>query len=88
LFDNAHGLQMHGARVGPALHWEAHAFGAALSRLLASNGLTGPVVHEFRFGRSERNPNGRWRGVLARLPAGRCELGFAPEFALTVKPLA
>jgi hypothetical protein len=84
LFDTPHGLRLNGLRVMPAVKAEADAFDSAMARLLASDGLIGPIVHDFRFGRSAARPAGRWRGLLVRLPRSQCELGFAPELALTV----
>lgn len=87
LFDAPQGLELKGLRVVPSGKAEADAFDAALSRLLASDGLTGPILHDFRFGRTAERPQGSWRGLLVRLPRAGCELGFAPELALTVTEL-
>jgi hypothetical protein len=88
LFDMPDGLAMDGARLVLARADEARAFDAAISRLILSDGVTGPVIHQFIFGRSESSPGGKWRGVLTRLPRASCELGFAPELALTVTGLS
>lgn len=88
LFDEAHALRLQGLRPVPVHKEEADEFDAALARLLASDGVTGPILHQFRLGRSAAYPRGRWRGILARLPVARCELGFAAELALTFTPLS
>jgi hypothetical protein len=86
LFDEAGGLQLQGLRLLLALKPEADSFNAAVARLSASDGVSGPLVHDFRFGRSDAHPGGRWRGVLTKLPSTGFELSFAPELALTIKP--
>lgn len=87
LFDEPGGLALQGLSVSPAFKGESDRFEAAIGRLLQSDGINGPILHEFRFGRSQEHPHGRWRGVLVRLPAAACGIGFAPELALTVTPL-
>lgn len=87
LFDEPSGLRLDGLRPLPASRKEADEFDSALTRLLASDGVSGPILHQFALGRSAAHPRGRWRAVLARLPQAACEIGFAPELALTVTPL-
>lgn len=88
LFDCPVGLQLDGLAVRLASASEDRAFRAALARLLASDGRDGPILHETVAGRCESHPQGHWRLFLTRLPGGQDLLGFAAQFALTLRPLA
>ncbi len=87
LFDHPHGLRLETLLVRLADRAEDASFAAAVGRLLASDGLTGAVLHEGRAGRCDRHPGGRWRLIIARLPASARGFGFEPQLAVTLKPL-
>ncbi|WP_300973756.1 hypothetical protein [Sphingomonas sp. LHG3406-1] len=88
LFDCPVGLRLDGMRVRVADAREDWAFGAALGRLAASDGISGPVVHQCIVGRSERRPEGYWRLFLTRLGTAGDRLGLGAQLALTLRPLA
>lgn len=67
---------------------EDRPFQQALARLLASDGISGPLVHQARVGRSTHQPEGAWRLFITRLPHRPHGLGFDPHLALTVKAAA
>jgi hypothetical protein len=80
-------MKLSGLAVGLRNRGEDRAFQKALSRLLASDGHRGSVVHETRIGRDETALGGRWRLFVVRLPHRDNGLGFDPHLAVTVKPL-
>ena len=88
LFDCGVGLRLDGLAVRLPGVSEDRAFKAAIARLLASDGRDGPILHEAVAGRCEARPQGHWRLFLTRLPDGGDQLGFAAQFALTLRPLA
>ncbi len=88
LFDCPTGLHLDGLAVRLANQAEDRAFRAALKRLLASDGRDGPILHEAAAGRCESQPQGHWRLLLTRLPSSADLLGFAAQFALTLRPLS
>lgn len=87
LFDHPRGLGLEGQRLRLPDREEDRHLGAAIARLMASDGLSGPVLHECRIGRTADRPQGRWRLVAARLPAIPHGFGFEPQLALTFLPL-
>lgn len=87
LFEHRYGLRLDGLLVRLANPWENASFSAAIARLLASDGLSGPVLHETRVGASVERPGGRWRLFIARLPAVHHGFGFEPQLAVTLKPI-
>ena len=87
LFDHPQGLRLDGLLVRLADRTENASFAAAVGRLFASDGLTGPVLHEGRAGRCPQRPAGRWRLLIARLPAVAQGFGFEPHLAVTLTPI-
>ena len=64
------------------------AFQAALARLLrVGDDAVGPHLHQMVVGRSDRNPNGRWRLSIIRLPRRPHGLGFDPHLVICARPL-
>jgi PAS domain-containing protein len=86
LFDCPLGLRLDGLQVSLADAAEDRSFKAAISRLLASDGVDGVVLHQCRAGRSAERPDGLWRLFLTRLPAKRDLLGVEAQLALTLRP--
>lgn len=88
LFDEAQALTMRGHRVTLTNKAEDRALEAACARLMASDGVSGPLLHETVVGRSAATPQGRWRLVAVRL-GGEAKglLCFEPQLALTFTPL-
>jgi PAS domain-containing protein len=87
LFDCPNGLILDGLNVRLGNREEDRALQAATSRLLSSDGVTGPILHESIAGRSEGSPDGCWRLFLTRLPARLDLLGVEAQLALTLRPL-
>jgi len=87
LFDHPHGLHLGGQRLHLANAREDHFLGAALARLLASDGVSGPILHQCEVGRSADRPAGRWRLYAVRLPAVPHGFGFEPQLAITLTDL-
>lgn len=87
LFDHPAGLVLDGQRLRLANRHEDRHLGNALARLLASDGVNGPMLHQCRIGRSPEAPRGHWRLVIVRLPAVAHGFGFEPQLALTLLPL-
>jgi hypothetical protein len=86
LFVEPGGLELHGLHLRLAVQGEDEAFQQALGRLLISDGVTGPVLHQTVVGQSPASPGGRWRLVATRLPARARSLGFDPHIAITLRP--
>ena len=86
LFDRPLGLCLDGLNVRLVQKSEDGALRAAMARLLASDGIDGPVVHQTIVGRSEQRPEGLWRLFLTRLPERRDLLGVEAQLALTLRP--
>lgn len=87
LFDCPIGLKLEGLRLRLATTAEDRSLQAAMARLLASDGVNGPVLHQCRTGRSDQRPEGYWQLFLTRLPANRDLLGVEAQLALTLRPL-
>lgn len=87
LFDCPIGLRLEGLNLRLTERREDQSFQAALGRLLASDGIDGPLVHEAVAGRSQHRPAGHWRLFLTRLPARGDLLGMEAQLALTLRPL-
>lgn len=87
LFDRAGDLQLDGHALRLADPAEDRALAAAFHRLLASDGVRGPVLHVCRIGCCPAQPGGRWRIVVARVPAVAHGFGFEPQLAVTVQPV-
>jgi hypothetical protein len=87
LFDCPGGLILDGLNVRLGNKEEDRALQAATGRLLASDGVTGPILHESVAGRSDGTPDGCWRLFLTRLPARFDLLGTEAQLALTLRPL-
>ena len=87
LFDHPKGLRLDGLLVRLADPTENGFFAAAVGRLLASDGVTGPVLHEGQVGRCAEAPGGRWRLFICRLPTVQHGFGFEPQLAVTLTPL-
>jgi hypothetical protein len=87
MFDCPLGLRLDGSNVRLSRSDEDQALTAAIGRLLASDGYSGPVVHQATVGRSDEHPGGLWELFLTRLPA-RCDLiGVEAQIAMTLRPL-
>ena len=67
---------------------ENRSFQEALRRLLASDGHSGPVVHESWIGRCAASQAARYRLYIVRLPHRAHGLGFDPHLAVTIRPLS
>jgi hypothetical protein len=87
IFDHPHGLRLDGLTPRLADPAEQRGLEAACCRLLASDGVNGPVVHETRVGRSADRPEGRWRLHAVRLPSVPHAFDFRPALAVTLSPL-
>ena len=87
LFDLPTGLRLEGLTVRLANVTEDQGLQAAIGRLLASDGVRGPVLHEAVAGRCMRAPQGRWRLFMTRLPSGGDLLQLGPQLALTLRPV-
>jgi hypothetical protein len=87
LFDHPHGPRLDGLTPRLADTAEQRALEAAYRRLLASDGVTGPVLHEARVGRSADRPEGRWQLHAVRLPSVPHAFDFRPTLAVTLSPL-
>lgn len=87
LFDHPHGLKLDGMAPRLANADEQRALEGAYRRLFASDGISGPVLHEMRAGRSADRPEGRWRVHVVRLPAVVHAFNFQPALAVTLTPL-
>jgi hypothetical protein len=87
LFDHPHGLRLDGMAPRFANADEQHSLDAACRRLFASDGISGPVLHEMRAGRSADRPVGRWRVHVVRLPTSVQGFNFHPALAVTLTPL-
>jgi hypothetical protein len=87
LFDQTDGLDMVGLRIAVPNPREDRNFLAACGRLLASDGIDGPLLHETRIGRTEEFPNGRWRAVVVRIGGSVNALGVDPQLAVTLTAL-
>ena len=87
LFDHPNGLRLDGLTPRMAEASEQAAVEAAYRRLFASDGVSGPVLHEVRVGRSADRPEGRWRLHAVRLPAIPHAFDFRPALAVTLTPL-
>lgn len=87
LFDCPLGLRLEGLNVALEQKDENKSLQAAMGRLLASDGIEGPVVHQAIAGRSEQQPQGFWRLFLTRVPAHNDVLGMEAQLALTLRPL-
>lgn len=87
LFDRPGGLVLEGLNVRLDNREEDRALQAATGRLLASDGVTGPILHEAIAGRCEGSPAGCWRLLLTRLPARFDLLGVEAQLAMTLRPL-
>jgi hypothetical protein len=86
LFDHPAGLRLSGLAVTLADAAEARSLAGACQRLLASDGVTGPILHEVRVGRSGDRPQGRWRALLVRIGGPASALSVEPQLALTLAP--
>ena len=87
LFDDPHGLRLDGMAPRLANADEQRSLDGACRRLFASDGISGPVLHEMRAGRSADRPEGRWRVHVVRLPAVAHGFDFQPALAVTLTPL-
>lgn len=87
LFDIPDGLRLEGHALHLPDAMEDRAFVAALHRLLTSDGVHGPVLHQSRIGCSAARPLGRWRLYVARLPDVPHAFSFEPQLAVTLKPI-
>lgn len=87
LFDHPHGLRLDGLAPRLANRAEQQALEQAFTRLLASDMISGPVLHQTIVGRCADRPKGRWRLHVARLPTLPHALTFEPQLALTFQPL-
>jgi hypothetical protein len=87
LFDHPHGLRLDGLIPRLADPAEQRALDGAYRRLFASDGVTGPVLHEARVGKSADRPEGRWRLHAVRLPSVPHAFDFTPGLAVTLTPL-
>jgi hypothetical protein len=87
LFDCPLGLRLDGLSLRLASEEEDRALKAAMRRLLNSDGVSGPILHECRAGRCHEQPEGYWRLFLTRLPADRDLLGVEAQLALTLRPV-
>ncbi len=88
LFDHPAGLRLDGLSVRLSDRAEDRSLQAAAGRLLASDGVWGPVLHEAVAGRCPAAPQGQWRLFLTRLPAETDLLQVGPQLALTLRPAA
>ncbi|UUR06804.1 hypothetical protein [Sphingomonas glaciei] len=88
LFDHPAGLRLDGLSVRLSDRAEDRSLQAAAGRLLASDGVWGPVLHEAVAGRCAAAPQGQWRLFLTRLPEGTDLLQVGPQLALTLRPAA
>lgn len=86
LFDCPLGLRLEGLIIRLEQSQEDAALQAAMGRLLASDGVDGPVVHQAVAGRSEQQPEGLWRLFLTRIPVRHDLLGVEAQLALTLRP--
>lgn len=84
LFDDPAGFRLDGLSPRLADAAEQRAFGAACRRLLDSDGISGPMLHEMRAGRSADRPGGRWRLHVVRLPTVPHAFDFRPALAVTL----
>lgn len=87
LFDHPFGLRLDGMSPRLANGAEQAAVAGAYRRLLASDGINGPVLHEVRVGRSADRPEGRWRLHVVRLPGIPHAFDLQPALAVTLTPL-
>jgi hypothetical protein len=87
LFDCPLGLKLDGLAVRLACDREDRSLKAAMRRLLASDGVDGPILHHCRVGTGEAQPDGCWQLFVTRLPAGRDLLGVEAQLALMLRPL-
>ena len=87
LFDYPCGLQLEGSAVRLPRSDEDAALKCAIGRLLASDGYSGPVVHQAIVGRSDAHPQGLWELFLTRLPARYDLIGVEAQVAMTLRPL-
>lgn len=87
LFDCPVGLCLEGLHVRLTRQEEDRSLQAAIGRLLASDGVDGPILHQTVTGRSEQRPEGHWQLFLTRLPACGDLLGLEAQLALTLRPL-
>lgn len=87
LFDHPQGLRLDGLRLGLADPAEDRFLLAACHRLLSSDAVSGPLLHETVIGRSADRPNGRWRAVVVRVGGPVSALGVEPQLAVTLTPL-
>lgn len=87
LFDEPSGPTLSGHQLRFASSAESYALYGAFARLLASDGLSGPVLHETVVGRCAHAPQGRWRLIAVRIGGSATGLGFEPHIAVTLTPL-
>jgi hypothetical protein len=87
LFDCSIGLRFDGLYVRLAGEAEDRSLRAAMARLLGSDGVEGPILHQCRAGASEQRPEGQWQLFLTRLPVDSDLLGVEAQLALTLRPL-
>jgi len=87
LFDIPDGLRLEGHALRLPNPYEDRALVAAMHRLLSSDGVQGPVLHQSRIGLSPGWPGGRWRLFITRLPRVPHHFHFEPQLAVTLKPL-
>lgn len=87
LFDAPIGLRLDGLNPRLTDRREDQSLQAAVGRLLASDGVDGPILHQTVAGRSQHRPEGYWRLFLTRLPASYDLLGMEAQLALTLRPL-
>lgn len=88
LFDQPQGLRLEGLRLALAEPRDDRLLRSACQRLLASDGIEGPTLHETRIGRSPDYPDGRWRAVIVLLGGPASPLGVEAKLALTLTPIA
>jgi PAS domain-containing protein len=86
LFDCPLGLRLDGLSIRLEQGHDDRALKAAVGRLLASDGVDGPVVHQTVVGRSDQRPEGLWRLFLTRIPVRHDVIGVEAQLALTLRP--
>lgn len=86
LFDCPDGLRLDGLNVHLAGAAEDRSLCAAMGRLLASDGVDGPVLHQCQVGASAAQPDGCWQLFVTRIPAGHDLFGVEAQLALTLRP--
>lgn len=87
LFDQPAGLRLDGLHVRLENEAENRSLHAAMGRLLASDGVDGPVLHQCRVGASAQWPDGCWQLFVTLLPSRHDLLGVEAQLALTLRPL-